>query len=256
VRGQIVITYYGKLGPVEDQGAQPIYPDLTVTGLKLDAKNNLVIEIANKGPGTLASMYYEKNIPDLMIYRDGRGWGGMALNIFDPQKALRAVGSKITFTVDALTVHGTENIRVVVDAKNTLKENDEKNNEFTARLTAKKTQAALPDISVVDLYLSRENQIAVSLVNSGSAVIPASYWQNNAPTIYLYRNGKGWGGVTLKIFDPGMKLANPGGKVVYIFQNPTLTAKETIKVVFDSQNTLAESNENNNEMTKELTPRR
>jgi hypothetical protein len=96
----------------------------------------------------------------------------------------------------------------------------------------------------------------VQLVNNGDTPLPAMFWQKNIPTIYIYRNGKGWGGVTLKIFDPGKHLAEPGGKALYIFQNLTIRGTETIKVVVDSQNTVRESDENNNEATQEFKARR
>jgi hypothetical protein len=289
--GQVKISYYGKEGPEEGakpeheakpghdvkpeheakpghdakpgheakpgHGGKPEYADLAVTDLRVGRRNTLVVEITNNGPGEIPESSYRKNIPELFIYRDGRGWGGVSLAVLDPKQKLKEPGAKIVIDVPGYTVHGTEKIRAVIDYRDALKEANEKNNEFRAELRTKREEhVSLPDLSIEKVYLTRDNQLAVQLVNSGDTPLPDRFWQKEAPTIYLYRNGKGWGGVTLTIFDPDRRLAKPGGKAVYIFQNLKIRGSETIKVVVDSEDTIRESNESNNEVTERLNARR
>jgi len=252
--GQILITFYGKEGP--EEGAKAVYADLAITGMRVYKKNELLVEITNKGPGKIPNIYYQKNIPVLQIYSDGKSWGEVSLAVLDPQKKLKEAGAKISVIVPGYKVRGTQKIRAIIDSGNTLKEDNERNNELRAELTAGEEKVSLPDLSIGNVYITRQNQVAVRLVNKGHAQISERYWQKNVPTIYIYRNGRGWGGVTLKIFDPGKHLTKPGGEALYIFENLIVHGTETIKVVVDSQNTLSESDENNNEISKEFKARR
>ncbi len=245
----------------------PDYPDLSITDLRLNDQNMLQVEIVNNGPGRLSPMNYQQNVPDLYVYRNKAGWGGATLKIIDPRMVLREVGGKVVYTLTGLKVTGTEEIRAIIDYHNTLKEQKEDNNVCLRKLTGKKisiiklheketdVKPAYPDLAIRNIYLTRENNLAVEVVNNGGP-LSSEFWQKNIPSLYIYRNGKGWGGATLKLFDPNKKLAMPGGKAVYISLNLKVSGTETIKAFIDSQNTVRESNEQNNEMTKTLTARR
>jgi hypothetical protein len=265
--GTLLIVYNGKEGT--EEGAKPVYPDLTITDMRLNNQNMLQVEIVNKGPGRIPSIYYDKNVPDLFIYRDAKGWGGVNLKIIDPGKKLSQVGGKVTYTLTGMKVSETEKIRAVIDSHNTLKEENEKNNEAREELSGKNAEPAKkiqfqskvkpvklavvgkPDLVVSKIYLTGSNNVAVEVVNKGPGRLSEEFWKYNGPTLYLHRGQKGWGGAVLFRFDPAKKLMAPGGKVVYV-SNLKVSGSETIKAVIDSQNTVPEANDENNEMTKTL----
>lgn len=251
--GKILIAYHGKNGA--EQGARPVYPDLSIANMWLNNENMLVVQVVNNGPGSLPSIYWQKNVPDLYFFRDNKGWGGVNLKIIDPQMSLRQVGGKVVY-VSSLKVTGTEKIKGIVDYKNTIREENEDNNEIRKELKGKNTGPVYPDLLIGKMWLTTDNKVAVEVMNNGPGDVPAAHWEKDMPTLYLFRNGRGWGGMTLPMFDPKKKLAKIGGKAVCISNSLQISGTETIVAVIDYHNTVRESNEQNNRMTKELNARR
>jgi hypothetical protein len=250
--GKILIVYHGKNGV--EEGARPVYPDLSITNMWLTNENLLAVEVINNGPGSLPSIYWQKNVPDLYFFRDNKDWGGFNLKIIDPQMSLRHVGGKVVY-VSILKITGTEKIKAIIDHNNTIREENENNNEIRRELTGKSTGPVYPDLLISKMWLTTDNKVAVEVINNGPGVVPAVYWEKDMPTLYLFRNGKGWGGTTLPLFDPQKKLAKIGGKEVYISNSLQISGTETIVTVIDYHDTVRESNEQNNQMTKELKAR-
>lgn len=114
----------------------------------------------------------------------------------------------------------------------------------------------LPDLSIKHVRLDRHNKISVRIVNNAKYGVPVRFWSEKgkkACTLSLKINSKNWGGATLQKFDPGKKLAKPGGKVTYVF-NRTLTSKTLVDAIIDSFSVVKESNEKNNMLRVILVP--
>ncbi|MCP5107900.1 MAG: hypothetical protein GY950_31215 [bacterium] len=108
--------------------------------------------------------------------------------------------------------------------------------------------ARLPDLSIVRITVDRSCHVAVVVKNNGPGRLPDYVYTKTHPKsagVYIYVNGKGWGGIAIKGFDPARKLQRPGGTATYISRYKVSTPVD-IKAVVDMHNTVREANERNN----------
>jgi hypothetical protein len=111
---------------------------------------------------------------------------------------------------------------------------------------------AKPDLTVRDIRLVKGCKIKVTVANIGKTGVPKSaYNLPKAAGVQMYRNGKPWGGIILKGFDPAGKLRKPRSSASHIWfpRAKNLQLKpgiHQIKVVVDHNKNLKESNERNN----------
>ncbi|MBW2410297.1 MAG: hypothetical protein JRF72_10900 [Deltaproteobacteria bacterium] len=90
--------------------------------------------------------------------------------------------------------------------------------------------------------------------NNGPGSVPKKVWKSrtqDSSGIYLYINGKRWGGKTIWKFDTDRNLRNPGG-IAVMTSNLKVTGKARIKAVIDHANKVVENDERNNAMEKTL----
>jgi hypothetical protein len=115
----------------------------------------------------------------------------------------------------------------------------------------KKRPTHLSDLAISKITLNKECMVVVEVVNIGPGEVPEQVWTSTASaSLFLFRNGKSWGGVTLKKIDPQRKLQKEGGIAIFI-SNIKLAAPERIKAVVDYGNRIKEQDETNN--AKEVT---
>ncbi len=231
-----------------DLYAVSIGPDLAITSIGLNQEGKLTVEAVNLGPGPLRSPSTSKSLPFLDVYRNGKHWGSLTLNQFDPKNRLSSVGGKINFVLNNLYLNETELIRVVIDAHNKTGDLNRGNNSFQKRLAI-----TLPDLTVSDIYLTNHDRLAIEITNNGSGAVHKKYWEHSRVSLYLYQDGKPWGGISLKMCDPSQKLYYPKGQALYILNNIRINQTTEIQVVIDPQNTVRESNEANNSLRKTVT---
>ena len=113
---------------------------------------------------------------------------------------------------------------------------------------------AKPDLKIDKIYLDRNCNVIVRVKNAGKRKLPGSVWTDKNPKsagVYLYINGKKWGGATIWKFDPRRRLQKPGGTATYK-SNLKINGKANIKAVIDMWNQVAESQEGNNAKIKTL----
>lgn len=113
-------------------------------------------------------------------------------------------------------------------------------------------RSKLPDLQVVNIFLSKKCQVVVKVRNNGPGFVPDSVWTVHLPkssSVYIYINGKKWGGRTIWKFDPGKSLKSPGGTALY---TSSLIVKTSAKITATIDNTLqvTEGNEMNNKLSK------
>ncbi|MBW1997280.1 MAG: hypothetical protein JRJ29_04860 [Deltaproteobacteria bacterium] len=245
--GEMLIVY--PVAGETEQGATPIYPDLAIAGIGLDANCRVQMTITNKGPGRLAPVFWTRDIPTVRLYRNGRSWGGANLKVVDPQQNLRRVGGQAVYRSN-LKVSGSETIKVVINPGPRLREANTQNNTREVRLRCR--GASRPDLAVKEIRVVGGCKVAVTIVNAGPGDLPDAAWQQgSSPTVYLYRNGRSWGGANLIGIDRTKRLRRPGGEVQYV-SNLRVSGTERIKAMVDFNNTLREGNETNNIMVRQL----
>jgi len=116
----------------------------------------------------------------------------------------------------------------------------------------------LPDLTIVDITLNKDCFVVVHAENNGPGLVPKKVWTSHTPdssSIYLYINGKKWGGKTIWNFDTDRNLRNPGG-IAVMTSNLKVAGKARIKAVIDHTNKVVENDEENNAMKKTLTCKR
>lgn len=244
----LILCFLTVITNLSDIKAVSNKPDLAITNLDLNQDGKLEIEVSNLGPGSLHSQSTAKNPPFLYVYRNGKAWGGVTLGNFDPKKKLKNVGGKVKYVFNNLQISDTELVHVIVDPNNSIQEINKINNSFQKRLTL-----TLPDLTVSDIFLNNHDRLAIEITNNGSGAVNKMYWEQSPVYLYIYRDGKPWGGISLKICDPSYKLYHPKGKALYISNSIRINHSEQIQVVIDPQNMVRETNELNNTLQKLLT---
>jgi hypothetical protein len=111
-----------------------------------------------------------------------------------------------------------------------------------------------PDLSVTAVELDARCRPIVTLENLGGAGLPASaYERGNSPAIQLFKDGKGWQGVSLAAMDRQKALMQPGGRLRFTLFQPVPTDHAVrVKVVADSRNQIAESHKENNTLERTM----
>jgi hypothetical protein len=112
-------------------------PDLLVQAVQLTKDCRVMVTLMNAGPGVLPETAWEqKTSPTLMLYRNGKSWGGANLKVIDPSRRLKTVKGRARY-VSNLKVAGKMNIQAVIDYHGILDEKDEINNAKVAALQCK-----------------------------------------------------------------------------------------------------------------------
>jgi hypothetical protein len=110
----------------------------------------------------------------------------------------------------------------------------------------------MPDLSILKITVDRDCNLAVVVRNNGPGMLPDDVYTNHHPKsagVYVYINGKQWGGESIWKFDPGRKLQKPGGATTCILSykvGPPIT----VKAVVDLWNDVKEANERNNTLSR------
>lgn len=115
--------------------------------------------------------------------------------------------------------------------------------------------ARLPDLTIDKIYLTKDCRVAVVVKNLGPGIVPDEVWTVHHPKsagVYLYRNGTGWGGGSIWLFDPAKNLQKPGGTATYI-SKLQVSGTAAIKAVVDLWDVVTEANEGNNSLEMKLT---
>lgn len=138
-RGKLVLEYPGRRGSEETTasgGQRQAHQkcDLLVTRLSLTKDGRVMVDLKNNGPGAVPDQVWSsKQSASVMLFREGRRWGGAAIRVIDPQRRLQPPGGTATY-VSNLEVTGPEEITAVVDYGNRVGEANKANNGRVATL--------------------------------------------------------------------------------------------------------------------------
>jgi hypothetical protein len=237
-------------------------PDLDIVKIMVNRACNLVVVVKNNGPGPLPDRVYthhHKKSAGVYVHINGKGWGGISIWKFDPTKQLQNPGGQAICTLP-YKVGPPINVKAVVDTWDDVKEANEGNNtEGINKLSCGGTPTVKkPDLIVRDIRLIQDCKIEVTIANIGTAGVPNSYYDNpDAVAVQMYKGSQPWGGMILRMFDPGQKLQTAGGVAKHVWfpraANLNLTAgAHSLKVIVDFHNKLPELNETNNTLVKKV----
>ncbi len=232
--------------------------DLKIAGIHFDKNCRINVRVRNFGkplPDWIWNSHTPRS-PGVYLYINGKGWGGESIWKFDPKKHLQKHGGDAIYRSN-LKINGKARITAVVDYWNKIPEFNEKNNKMTVLLVC--TPKKLPDLTIKNIMLLRGCKMRVTIANIGKGELPKKAYNmhGGGVTIQMYNNNKPWGGIVLGTVDTAKKLAKPGGTLSFDWfvgaKNLTLKpGKNRIKLTIDDGNTVKESNESNNTMTKTL----
>jgi hypothetical protein len=111
-----------------------------------------------------------------------------------------------------------------------------------------------PDLTIAAIGLNDQCQVVVTVKNIGHGMVPDYVWTAHKPessSVYISKDGKGWGGGTIWGFDPGKNLQAPGGKAVYT-STLKVTGSAVIVATVDHTKQVLETNEGNNKKKEKL----
>jgi len=111
--------------------------------------------------------------------------------------------------------------------------------------------ARLPDLTVKKITVDRKCHLAVVVQNKGPGILPDYVYTKHHPKsagVYVYINGKGWGGQSIWKFDPQRNLQQRGGVATYISRYVVGATPIKVKAVVDLHNDVKEQVEINNSL--------
>ena len=240
IRGRVIVDYPGQPNNL---------PDLVITNTRTDAQCHLIFTLSNKGNGSVDLSAWDKNADiDVAIERNNHLWGATSIKVIDPIQRLVHPGGFAHYRTNLVAPdHGTENIALVVDRKNRIRESNEQNNRQNYALSC-----ALPDLVISKLYLDDSCHVVAEVKNAGNGKLLPEAFAMDGPSVFINRNGQDWGGQALKLVDPQQQVSNPGGSVRFVSNLKLGAQAEKIQVLVNKENKVREKNDNNNFRNAEL----
>jgi hypothetical protein len=240
-------------------------PDLEPVDLSLDGDCRIDVTFRNNGPADVPeSGYAHPGGGNLQMYMDGAAFGGIALGAADPVPHLSQPvgGTKVYKWFSSLPLPlGSHTVKLYVDMANRIAEANESNNTIEKVLTC---QRRLPDLVPTNItvqptgpFVNSPCLVYVTAMNIGTAALPDSAYAHvaTAPSLQMWRNGAGWGGTILVLFDPTKGLQPAGATFTSTWMSPAPNmflppGLHTLQIDVDSDDALTELNEANNSLTK------
>jgi hypothetical protein len=264
--GTIFISYPGQTSELDLEAEKlfECYPDLTVTNVSLNASKQLSVKVANRaGCGGVHIARWNQKGPDaitLLANVDGRNYG-VTLPGADPAGKLRRPRSSMTYVFDKVKITKSAKVTVTVDASRKVMEANEANNAKTVQLGPPKATligmapiAGKPDLTVRAIRLNNQHKVIIEVKNAGIAGLAPSLWNGgNQPSLNLKMNNNGWANISLSGLDPQKNLSRKGGVAVYN-TGYVLNQPVQISATIDTTNVVAEGNENNNTLVRNIAP--
>ncbi len=115
-------------------------------------------------------------------------------------------------------------------------------------LSAQVQVGRLPDLDIVKITVDQACNLVVVVKNNGPGPLPDYVYTRHHPKsagVYVYINGKGWGGISIWKFDPTKLLQRPGGEATCVLGYKVISPVN-VKAVVDLWNDVKEANEGNN----------
>ncbi len=285
--GSVLVSFPGGGWEVEPdlEAAYERKPDLAVEKIELDPDNRVLVTVANRGPGWLHQVRYNREgerVIRLEVEVNGKKEAAVPLAEVDPKYALVSKGAPVTYRTE-IRLAEPAHVSAVIDAGDVVSEPDERNNRRRESLTPRAAAApasgepgkrvkrdagggsaqaqdavqqsggGAPDLVAADIFLDNRRRVAVRIENRGAG-LPADLYRATPPVqAHLLMNGRSWAYVPLAGLDPAGALRQSGGSAVWTSDHVLREAAD-ITLIVDEGNRLAEGNEENNRLTRRLSP--
>jgi hypothetical protein len=158
-------------------------------------------------------------------------------------------GGTSTYFV-ALAITSPVSVDFYIDSTNEIREANEVNNKRKG--CNLKPCGALPDLVIESLSTTRDCFVAVQVRNLGPGAVPVEAWtihSPDSPGVYLFVDGRPWGGASIWRFDPARALLPPGGTIEYLSKLNLTGRIAEVKAIIDQTGKIAETNEGNNTLS-------
>lgn len=231
-----------------EQTNEPL-PDLVVSEITLDSSNHIVFTVTNLGKGGLQKGWTA--VAEVIANQETLGYISLTAPTAIQNGGLETAGGS-AYYLTSLTLTKDASVTVIADATQSLSEASEQNNLLTALLFPKTTPppADHPDLVVSRIRLS-DGKIAFTVTNIGKGPMPMGW----AASADVFLDGLKEATVSLNtpsdIENGGLEAT--GGSALYQ-TNLTIKATTSVKVLADSTQAIAESDEQNNSAVRELSP--
>ncbi|NTV59675.1 MAG: hypothetical protein HGA77_00005, partial [Chlorobiaceae bacterium] len=124
-------------GPIGPGPISPLFrPDLSIEDIRLTPDCRVAVRVRNNGPGSIPDNVWNNHQPKsagVYLTINGNKWGGGAIWLFDPGRALKNPGGTAEY-VSNLKVTSPSQVKAEVDIWNVVAENNESNNWATRNL--------------------------------------------------------------------------------------------------------------------------
>jgi hypothetical protein len=223
----------------------------TITLPDLDLSNcacrdgKLIFTIINRGPGSLPTGW--QALTDVYFNGVKQGFVSLTTPTSTTGGGIQNPGGTSTFWV-AFAITSPVTVDFVIDPLNTVKESNEANN--TRKGCNLKPCTPLPDLVIDSIGTTRDGCfVAVTVKNLGPGPVPMDVWTIHTPDsagVYLYVDGKAWGGASIWRFDPARILLPAGGSAEYVSKLSLEHRVATVKAIVDQTGKVVEVDEGNN----------
>ena len=233
--------------PAVAMAQDAVLPDLVVKSISLTTGNKIQVTFANVGKGPLPLLWSSTADVHVDDVKKGAIWIAEAPS-YSTGGGIAYPGGTSTF-LTAWTAVPPISVTVIVDPLKNIIESNEQNNSQAVHFNAPVT---LPDLIVQTIDTGEGNRLSVAFANVGEGPLPAG-WQAVAD-VFFGQTKPGsirLGDVAASTYGGG--ISSPGGVSVFL-TDWEVTSSVTVAVTVDALSGVAESNEDNNTMTAQLTP--
>jgi hypothetical protein len=237
----LALFMQGQYGPVH-------FPDLYLADYACkDGK--LIFTIGNQGSGGLVSGW--NGATDVFFNGVKKG----SISLHNPTSTtgggIEKSGGTSTFLTE-YEITSPVSADFFIDSAKEIAESNEANN-IRNGVKLKPCPAALPDLVIESIGTTKGDcLVVVTVKNLGPGPVPIEAWTvhtPDSPGVYIYVNGKSWGGASIWRFDPARALLPAGGTAKYLSKLSLKGRIAEVKAVIDQTGKIAEINEGNNSLS-------
>lgn len=136
--GNLLIKYPGDVSELDPEAEQHalVKPDLTVERVSLDARGQVLVQIANVGKAGVPAQKWDEKGPgaiSLLLEVEGRNYG-VTLPRLDPERHLAQPGGQVSYLFERPLLPEGGRVTVTIDSTEKLAEANERNNRRIEQL--------------------------------------------------------------------------------------------------------------------------
>jgi len=226
---------------IAESTTQQTKPDLVITNIFTNEDCQMGFSVENRGKGTIRKSIWQQPPALFKVYRNQKEWKIIPITDIDSTMQLKNPGGRVSY-ISALKINPfkPEQISIYADSHLSIPESNEDNNKRSVSSRCKR-----PDLVITKLFTNKKCEVMVEIKNFGPGRInPASYDKTSFLNIQI--NKKKVYSVTFIDLDPSKKMLFPGGYITHNTGIKLTQNKSNVIALIDPNNSLSETNKNNN----------